>query len=107
MHFQLKPPICHRDIKVENVLLDSDMNAKVSDFGFAKEVSLYDQLSIYRGTHPYLAPELIGKKPYNPFLADDWTMDVVLFAMINGKFPFYFREVRKNPQIMLMKKMCI
>lgn len=105
MHYQLKPSICHRDIKVENVLLDSNMNAKLSDFGFAREVDSYDQLSsTYCGTDPYFAPELIEKKPYNPFLADDWAMGVMLFAMINGKFPFHFRELRKNPKIMLTEQ---
>lgn len=105
MHYQLKPPICHRDVKVENVLLDSNMDAKLSDFGFAKEVTSYDQLSTtYCGTDPYFAPELIEKKPYNPFLADQWAMGVMLFAMINGKFPFHFRELRKNPKIMLTEQ---
>lgn len=71
-----------------------------------KEVSSYHgQLSrTYCGTDPNFASELIEKKPYNPFLANDWTMDVMLFAMINGKFPFHFLEGRKNPQIMLTEQ---
>lgn len=98
----LNPPVCHRDIKVENVLLDANMDAKLSDFGFAREIDLSGPLSrTHCGTEPYFCPELIKKESYNPLLADTWAMGVMLFAMINGKFPFHFKDLKRNKEIML------
>ena len=94
--------ICHRDIKVENVLLDDKLNAKLSDFGFTRELSPTDNLSTtYCGTEPYFAPELVQREKYDPFAVDIWAMGVMLFAMVNGKFPFHWRDLRKDKNIML------
>ena len=103
MH-SLNPPVCHRDIKVENVLLDAHNNAKLSDFGFAREVDLKNMSNTHCGTEPYFCPELVEKKTYNPLMADIWAMGVMLFAMINGKFPFHFKDLKKNPSIMLREQ---
>ena len=103
MHIDHK--ICHRDIKVENVLMDENMNAKLSDFGFAREVGMMDNpdglSDTWCGTEPYFSPELVEHRKYNPFAVDIWAMGVMLFAMLNGKFPFHFREIKKNKNIML------
>lgn len=103
MHVEHK--MAHRDIKLENVLLDQKWNAKLSDFGFARDwggVGSGERLSTtFCGTEPYYAPEIVAKRPYNPFLYDVWSMGVMLFIMLNGKFPFHWKEVKKNPQIML------
>lgn len=80
--------ICHRDIKVENVLMDENLNAKLSDFGFARDVGMMDTpeglSETWCGTEPYFAPELVDKRKYNPFAVDIWAMGVMLFAMLNG-----------------------
>lgn len=82
--------IAHRDIKVDNVLLDEDDNAKLSDYGFAREFHLEDRklAKTFCGTKPYYAPEIVEHRPYNPFLYDTWSMGVMLFLMLNGNFPF-------------------
>lgn len=99
MHATLQ--ICHRDIKVENILLDANNNAKLSDFGFARGVVVDGQVELsgtYCGTEPYYCPELVRKRDlrgryvlqYDPFKADTWAMGVTLFALLNNKFPFHY-----------------
>ena len=89
--------MAHRDIKLDNVLFDASDNAKLSDFGFAREFSLEGSLSkTFCGTVPYYAPEIIRKKPYNPFLYDVWSMGVMLFTMLNGKLPFDVSGIKRS-----------
>ncbi|KAL0438130.1 UNVERIFIED_CONTAM: putative receptor-like protein kinase [Sesamum latifolium] len=59
LHYGIKPAIYHRDIKATNILLDSDMKAKVADFGLAKQSAEGQSHLTTRvaGTHGYLAPE--------------------------------------------------
>ena len=101
--------ICHRDIKVENVLLDRNDNVKLSDFGFAREVVVNGEIvlsSTYCGTEPYYCPELVKKRDkrdsvlnYDPFKADTFAMGVMLFAMLNNKFPYHFDKRQYQEQI--------
>lgn len=59
LHYGVKPGIYHRDIKATNILLDSDMRARVADFGLAKQIKEGNSHLTTRvaGTHGYLAPE--------------------------------------------------
>ncbi|XP_054167582.1 testis-specific serine/threonine-protein kinase 4-like [Oppia nitens] len=86
--------IAHRDIKLDNILLNSEMSAKISDFGFARKA--YDpttgevmKAETICGTRMYFCPQLFRKQPYDPYKADVWAMGVVLFSMINDKLPFH------------------
>lgn len=87
--------IAHRDIKIDNVLLNDQMVAKLTDFGFAKESYNSEKNEVilsetFCGTEPYYCPQIVMRKKYDPFMADCWAMGVVLFAMLNNKFPFHF-----------------
>jgi len=85
--------ICHRDLKLENFLLDGYDRIKLADFGLSKafvttEGQEADLLSTYCGTTDYAAPEVLRNQPYDGRLTDIWSIGVVLFAMLSGCFPF-------------------
>ena len=83
--------ICHRDIKLENVLL-CDKNytkVKVIDFGFSeKTFNKNVLLKMFCGTPSYMAPEIIMKKKYIGQYVDIWSLGVLLYRILCGKFPF-------------------
>ena len=56
--------VVHRDLKLENILVDDDMNLKVADFGFATYKRI-NKLNSYRGTMTYMAPEIKEGKVYD------------------------------------------
>ena len=70
----------HRDLKVENLLLDNDSNIKLADFGFSNyyESSL---MSTWCGSPPYAAPELFEGKKYIGPKVDIWSLGVVLYVL--------------------------
>ena len=78
--------ICHRDIKLENVLLNVVFDAKLSDFGFSRVVGAGLATTVC-GTTPYYSPEL-STGVYDPKKADVWALGCVLFALCLVKLPF-------------------
>lgn len=80
--------ITHRDIKLENILLDKDRNVKIIDFGFSTCVPNDKKIKIFCGTPSYMAPEIVNKTEYCGPPADIWALGILLYAMVNGCFPF-------------------
>ena len=62
--------IAHRDIKLDNILLDQKNNVKIIDFGFSTMNSLDEKSRIFCGTPSYMAPEIVGRKDYYGMQAD-------------------------------------
>jgi MAP/microtubule affinity-regulating kinase len=80
--------IIHRDIKLENILLDEDNNLKIIDFGFSIAIPSDKKLSIFCGTPSYMAPEIVAKKDYHGPPVDVWSAGILLYVMLVGAFPF-------------------
>ena len=64
MEYMNKKGVVHRDIKLENILVDKEMKLKFADFGFATNKSI-DSLQSYRGTLSYMAPEIRRHDKYD------------------------------------------
>lgn len=79
----------HRDVKLENVLLDSARNLKLIDFGLSAFMSAGKKLRVHCGSPSYAAPEIIARHLYDGPPVDVWSLGVVLFAMVTGYLPFH------------------
>ncbi|XP_009620688.1 serine/threonine-protein kinase SAPK2-like isoform X1 [Nicotiana tomentosiformis] len=82
--------ICHRDLKLENALLDgsSTPRLKICDFGYSKSSVLHSQPKSTVGTPAYIAPEVLSRKEYDGKTADVWSCGVTLYVMLVGAYPF-------------------
>lgn len=80
--------IVHRDLKLENALIDGEKNIKIIDFGFSVSTKKEEILKNFCGTPSYMAPEIVTRKEYNGMYADVWALGVMLYIMLSGKLPF-------------------
>ncbi|CAH8459002.1 unnamed protein product [Schistosoma turkestanicum] len=81
--------IVHRDLKAENILLDSEMNIKLVDFSFGTHFNSPNHLlTTWCGSPPYAAPEIFLGEPYIGVKADIWSLGVILYVMVCGALPF-------------------
>lgn len=97
LHEEWEKVVIHRDIKVSNVLLDDDMNARLGDFGLAR---LYDhgvdpQTTHVVGTIGYLAPELACTGKATP-LTDVFAFGVFVLEVACGRRPIKHSEAQQN-----------
>jgi len=79
--------IVHRDLKLENILVNSKMELKITDFGFATYYNK-NKTKGYGGTLSYMAPEVSELKLYDGYKADIFSMGVIFFITTIGNFPF-------------------
>lgn len=82
--------IVHRDLKLENILVQKDGYLKIIDFGLAKMLQ-EDFTKSYCGTAEYIAPEMIGGEGYDQ-MVDWWSVGILIYEMLFGITPFYNRS---------------
>ncbi|XP_075402695.1 serine/threonine-protein kinase SIK2 isoform X3 [Tenrec ecaudatus] len=80
--------VVHRDLKAENLLLDTNMNIKIADFGFGNFFEHGELLATWCGSPPYAAPEVFEGQQYEGPQLDIWSMGVVLYVLVCGALPF-------------------
>ena len=78
----------HRDIKLENIIIDKKGSIKLIDFGFCCCSSPDVKLKIFCGTPSYMCPEICMKREYVGPPTDIWATGVLFYAMLCGQFPF-------------------
>ncbi|GAB6018673.1 hypothetical protein CHUAL_000349 [Chamberlinius hualienensis] len=89
-----KNMICHRDIKLENILLDNQGNAKITDFGLSNVFDENHFLSTFCGSPLYASPEMLRRTIYYGPEVDCWSLGVLLFIFVYGFMPFVGSEFR-------------
>ena len=78
----------HRDIKLENIIIDTNGSLKLIDFGFCCATRADDLLTLYCGTPSYMSPEIVQKRPHHGPPIDVWACGILMFALLCGQFPF-------------------
>lgn len=80
--------VTHRDLKLENILLDDANNVKIIDFGFGTCFPHEKKVKLFCGTPSYMAPEIVNRIEYSGPPADVWALGVLLFVLLCGCYPF-------------------
>ena len=83
--------IMHRDLKLENILVDEDGYLKIIDYGLAKTLQESAVSKTFCGTPEYLAPEIIMGTGHGRG-ADWWSLGALLYEMLSGRPPHYSRN---------------
>ena len=84
-----KQNIAHRDIKPQNIFIDSHDRAKVADFGLSSVLKArHDLVDTACGSPNYAAPEIYGNQAYDPFKADVFALGVTYYQMLVRKLPW-------------------
>ena len=96
--------IAHRDIKIDNILLDRYKNLKLIDFGLSTKYSDDKLLDQPCGTIVYSAPEVLEGQPYHGMLADVWSSGIVLYGMLSGYLPFSDNDDNVNKKLIIEGK---
>ncbi|KAK8881773.1 hypothetical protein M9Y10_044409 [Tritrichomonas musculus] len=99
--------ICHRDIKLENILITDNLRAKLCDFGLAT-ISFDGNVSGRCGSFHYVSPECLDilkneastgcskNHTYNGFASDIWSLGVLLYALFSNKLPYPDLDVNQS-----------
>lgn len=90
-----KNSIVHRDLKIENIVIDHNDNVKLIDFGLSNFFDNKILLNTFCGSLYFAAPELLMGMQYNGPEVDIWSLGVILYVMLCGKVPFDDESVKE------------
>jgi len=96
-----KKKIVHRDIKLDNILIDLTNTVKICDFGVSRKLSNGDVMYEHCGTPAYIAPEIFQNKGYEGYLCDIWSAGVTLYYMLSGSQPFRANSIKELEKIVI------
>ena len=88
----MNPPIIHRDIKPENVLINREIQAKLTDFGWSNYMKIGYKRSTVCGTPIYLAPEMINNTGHDEKV-DIWCIGILLYELVTGTQPWIGSDI--------------
>ena len=83
--------IMHRDLKLENIMVDENGYIKLIDYGLAKIIADDELAMSYCGTPEYLAPEMVDNKGHD-MTVDWWAVGILIYEMLIGVTPFFNRN---------------
>lgn len=80
--------VIHRDLKLDNILIDKNMNPKICDFGISSEYDKTKKILDTGGTPAYLSPEVIKAEGDVCLKSDVWSLGILLYLLGYGIVPF-------------------
>ena len=80
--------IAHRDLKLENVLINSSGHIKLIDFGFSRFAESGQMFATPCGSPAYAAPEVMSGRTYDGKAADMWSCGILLYSLVTGELPW-------------------